>query len=77
MTNTKLLKAKMVMHGDTVSSLAESIGVNRQNMSMKLNGKRDFKQSEIAKIAKLYRLTFQELKEIFLCVDCKDQEGTA
>lgn len=65
-TNTKLLKSKMVLNGDTVSSLAESLGVNRQNMSIKLNGKRDFKQTEIAKIAKRYRLTYQELKEIFL-----------
>ena len=73
MTNTKLLKAKMVMNDDTVSSLAASLGVNRQNMSLKLNGKRDFKQKEIARIAKRYRLTFQELKEIFL--DCVDQEG--
>lgn len=75
MTNTKLLKSKMVLNGDTVSSLAESIGVNRQNMSLKLNGKRDFKQSEIAKIAKRYRLTYQELKEIFL--EGFDREGSA
>ena len=72
-TNTKLLKSKMVLNGDTVSSLAESLGVNRQNMSIKLHGKRDFKQREIAKIAKRYRLTYQELKEIFL--DAEEEEA--
>ena len=76
MTNTRLLKAKMVLNDDTVSKLADCLGVNRQNMSLKLNGKREFKQSEIAKIAKRYRLTFQELKEIFLD-GAEQEEGTA
>lgn len=64
-TNTRLLKAKMVLHGDTVVSLAEHLGINRQNASIKVNGKRDFKQSEIAKIVEKYDLTFDEVREIF------------
>ena len=65
MTNTRLLKAKMVLHNDTVSKLADCLGVNRQNASVKINGKRDFKQSEIAKIVDRYNLTFDEVREIF------------
>lgn len=67
MTNTNFLKAKMVLHGDTIQSLAQAIGINRQNASLKINGKRCFKQDEIAVIAWRYKLTPQEVKAIFLC----------
>ena len=66
MTNTVLLKAKMILNHDTVSSLADYLGINRQNVSVKINGKRDFKQGEIAKIAERYNLTSEEVTEIFL-----------
>ena len=65
MTNTNFLKAKMVLHGDTIQSLAEAIGINRQNLSLKINGKRDFKQSEIAMIRFRYKLTTEEVNAIF------------
>ena len=66
MTNTRLLKAKMILNNDTVNELAKYLGINRQNASIKINGKRDFKQSEIAKIAKRYELDSAEVKAIFL-----------
>lgn len=66
MTNTRLLKAKMILNGDTVIELAKCLGVNRQNISVKINGKREFKQSEIAKIVKRYNLSFDEVVAIFL-----------
>ena len=65
MTNTRLLKAQMVLHGDTIQTLADSLGINRQNASIKVNDKRDFKQSEIAVIAKRYKLTYIEVEDIF------------
>ena len=65
MTNTRLLKAKMVLNGDTIQTFANSIGVNRQNASIKINGKRDFKQSEMKKIAMRYNLTCAEFVAIF------------
>lgn len=64
-TNTKLLKAKMILNGDTIQTLAESLGINRQNASIKINGKREFKQLEIAKIARRYKLNYEELESIF------------
>lgn len=66
MTNTTLLRSKMILHNDNTSSFAKHIGINRQNASKKINGKRDFKQSEIIKIAELYNLTDSEVREIFL-----------
>ena len=65
MTNTRLLKAKMVLFGDTISTLAAALGINRQNASIKVNGKRDFKQTEIAKITERYKLTLEEVAAIF------------
>lgn len=64
-TNTRLLKSKMVLNNDTTIALAEYLGVNRQNVSVKVNGKREFKQSEIAKIIRRYNLSDQEIRAIF------------
>lgn len=64
-TNTRLLKAKMILNGDTIQTLAECLGINRQNASIKVNGKRDFKQKEIAVIVRRYKLTYAELEAIF------------
>ncbi len=64
-TNTPLLKYKMALNNDTTITLASHLGLNRQNLSIKVNGKRDFKQSEIAKIIKRYNLTDKEIRAIF------------
>lgn len=62
---TRLLRAKMVEFGDDYSTLAEILGLSRQTCSVKVNGKQDFKQSEIDKIAKRYNLTAHEVVLIF------------
>lgn len=64
-TNTALLKSKMVLNNDTTIALAKCLGLNRQNVSAKVNGRRDFKQTEIAKIIKRYNLTDNEIRAIF------------
>lgn len=66
-TNTALLKSIMILNSDTVQALALSLGVNRQNISAKLNGKRDFKQSEINKIIVRYNLSDVQIRTIFFC----------
>ena len=66
MTKTMVLKARMVLHGYTIKSLAEEIGCGEQNLSMKINGKRKFNQVELALIMKSLRLTPEELFDIFL-----------
>lgn len=65
-TKTAVLKARMVLHGYTIKSLAEEIGCGEQNLSMKINGKRKFNQVEIARIMKALKLTPEELLVIFL-----------
>jgi hypothetical protein len=64
-TNTVLLKSIMILNSDTVQALALSLGANRQNISAKLNGKRDFKQSEINKIIARYNLSDTQIRAIF------------
>lgn len=68
MTNVNLLKAAMAKVGDTnfVADIARLLNVSRSTASTKLNGKAEFKQSEIAKIAKHYNLTAENIKEIFV-----------
>ena len=56
----------MILNEDTIQMIADRLEINRQNASIKINGKRDFKQREIAQIAKLYKLTDSEIREIFL-----------
>lgn len=65
MTNTKLLKATMVLKNDTVGQLSEAIGTKRQALSCKINNKREFKQNEIASIAERYKLTAEQIMQIF------------
>lgn len=65
MTNSKLLRATMILKNDTVSALSEAIGIKRQALSYKLNNKREFKQNEIARIAARYKLTGEQIVEIF------------
>lgn len=65
-TETALLKARMVLHGYTIKSLAVEIGCGEQNLSLKINGKRKFNQMEIACIAKVLKLTPDDIMTIFL-----------
>lgn len=65
--NTQALKARMVEYGDTQNSLAKAIGVELGTLNKKINGKseRDFRQREIRKIKERYRLTAEEVCQIF------------
>ncbi len=65
MTNKNLLKSKMALHNDTMQSLADYLGIARSYVSGKLNGKWEFKQSEIMKIIERYNLTNDEIMQIF------------
>ena len=68
MTNVNLLKSAMAKQGETnfVACITKLLHVSRSTASKKLNGKADFTQSEIAKIAEHYKLTAENIKEIFV-----------
>ena len=62
---TKLFKSKMALFGDTIASLAESLEIHRLTLAEKINGKSDFKQSEITFLIERWNLTASEVVQIF------------
>lgn len=66
MTDTLKLKALMLLQGFTQEDLAKYLGLSKQTINMKLNNKRSFKLSEIAKICELLLIdNMQERFSIF------------
>lgn len=68
MTNTNLLKARMVEYGDAdcVAKLMELLNISRTTASGKLNGKIPFDQNEIALIVIKYGLSDEDIRKIFV-----------
>lgn len=65
--NTRLLKSKMVLFGDTGSELADALGISRQQLSAKMNETNgaEFTQGEIKIIKTRYDLSCTDVDEIF------------
>lgn len=51
--------------GDTQATLAHVLGVTESTLSWKLNGKAEFKQSEIKAIAERYTLSPEDVQSLF------------
>lgn len=51
--------------GDTQGDLTKVLGITESTLSWKMNGKAEFKQSEIKAIADRYSLTGEEVKFMF------------
>ena len=68
MTNTNLLKSKMVAAGDEnfVQCLSEILGCSRRTASKKLNGELSFSQSDIILLARRYGFSGDDIKNIFV-----------
>ena len=60
---TYKLKSYMALHGRTIVSLAESVGITSKTMSEKINGKSDFTVKEAKLITEL--LEIENPLEIF------------
>ena len=63
--NCNLLKYYMRENNDTIESLAEDLKLHYNTVSLKLNGKREFTQQEIALISNRYNLNAEEVVKIF------------
>ena len=57
MTNTNLLKGRIMAKGFTVKKMAEAIGISHTSMSYKINNRREFTVSEIQKICDKLEIT--------------------
>ena len=63
--NTELLKSIIVLNKDTQGDLAIYLGTTQGTLSFKITGKSDFTRSEIKKIKDRYKLTAEQVNEIF------------
>ena len=69
MLNKTKLKAVIALNKDSQNELADRLGITVTTLSLKMNGKNQFKPSEIYYIKKCYNLTAKELDEIFFATE--------
>lgn len=62
------LKAKMVENNLTQAALAEKIGLSERTMSLKMNGKREWKQSEIERLRNMLKIPKNEITNYFFAL---------
>lgn len=60
-----LFNSKMALFEDSVDSLTELLGVSRQTLTDKREGRSQFKRDEISKLSAHWNLTSDEIVEIF------------
>ena len=63
--NTAMLKAVMIQNGDTQAILAQALGMAQSALNARINGKIDFRKSEIQFIRNRYHLTSEMTDLIF------------
>lgn len=63
------LRKVLERYHHTQNDLAELLGITYQSVSIKLNGKKDFTQSEIYRIIQCYGLTADEVIDIFFSTE--------
>ena len=63
--NSSEMKAAMKRNDDTQQGLAEALNLQISGVSARINGKIDFRASEIVKIIKRYDLSPEETARIF------------
>ena len=66
MVKTVELKVAMMRRGLTQAKAAEALGICQAALNYKINNKRQFKVSEIAKLRDLLGLSPEQMNEIFL-----------
>ena len=63
--NTNELKAVMKLNDDTQAELAKALGLQVSNINERINGKIEFRRSEINAIRERYNLSPEETIRIF------------
>lgn len=64
--NGNMLRGLIIAAGYTLQEFAKAIGITNTSLSYKINSKRDFTVQEIKNIARLLRLTDDQVWTIFL-----------
>ena len=69
--NKKMFRSIMVLNGDTNKTLADFLDISETSVSNKINESgQEFTQGEIKAIKNRYRLTPEQVDEIFFTVEC-------
>ncbi len=67
MVDKKMIMSRAVLNGYTQRSLAEAVGINKNTLNRKLNGRADFTLIEVNSICKLLNIDdIGEKAKIFL-----------
>lgn len=67
MTNTEVLRERVKASGLKLQYIADRMGISRHSLTMKIEGKYEFKPSEIKTLSGLLRIeTPEEIALIFL-----------
>jgi hypothetical protein len=71
-----MFMSKIKLFGDTVTSLADIIGISTSRLSAKINSwqNAEFTQTEILKIKKRYDLAAYEIEQIFFTDDMSSKD---
>lgn len=67
--NASLMKSYIVRNHDTQERLAEALGIALATLNAKINGKSNFRQTEIAAIKSRYRMTADEVDAVFFATE--------
>lgn len=65
MTNRNELKAAIIRKGMNMGVLAKKIGITIGSLSNKINGHKEFRASEIERIADVLDLNYEDIGNIF------------
>lgn len=65
MFKSNVFFSKMALFEDSLEALAECLGISRQTLSSKVEGKSEFKRDEIDTIINRYNLTPEETHDMF------------
>lgn len=65
MTNTSLLKDYIKKSGYKIVFLAQQLGISEHSLSRKVNGRNEFKASEIETLCKLLKIGTKDRMSIF------------
>lgn len=68
MTDTKMLRELIKESGYTYKFLASQVGITRESLYLKIEGKNEFTASQIKTLAELLKLTKTQVNDIFLRV---------
>ena len=72
--NATLLRMHMVANNDTQTELSRDMGIAQSALSMRINGKTEFRQNEINLIKKRYNLSDKETIDIFFADEVSEKD---